>query len=226
MKGPAKNPQAESISGEDVFAEITSLSKKMITDRLQRMIESAGNYHSWSLSDQDGARMIKLIKHKQRIICSSFSYQLNKHFTEFKSTNASSPREKDARDWQTIGLGTNGSAETDVLQEITTRYNDAFKEFDQTILKRLQACIKRPRANIYESPLQVKNQSRQQHHRCMHNAVNDGAGPGYLASDLFHRMFPIWFQQGGSSSAGELPVFTSNGGPSHELRATKRTEEI
>jgi hypothetical protein len=156
MTGPAKNPQAESISNEDVFAEITSLSKKMITDRLQRMIESAGNYHSWSLSDQDGARMIKLLKHKQRIICSSFSFQLNKHFIEFKSANASSPREKDARDWQTIGLGTNGSAETDVLQEITTRYNDAFKEFDQTILKRLQACIKRPRANIYESPLQVK----------------------------------------------------------------------
>ncbi|MGB5327407.1 MAG: DUF1631 family protein [Gammaproteobacteria bacterium] len=136
--------------------EITSLSKKLITEMLVRMIESAVDYHSWSLSDQDGARMIKLVKHKQRIICSSFSFQLNKHFAEFKSDNESVSREKGARDWQILGLGANGTAETDVLQEITTRYNDAFKEFDQTILKRLQACIKRPRASIYENPLQVK----------------------------------------------------------------------
>ena len=156
MTRPVQNQNPDSISGEDVFAEITSLSKKLITEMLVRMIESAGDYHSWSLSDQDGARMIKLIKHKQRIICSSFSFQLNKHFTEFKSGNESMSREKGARDWQILGLGANGTAETEVLQEVTTRYNDAFKEFDKTILKRLQACIKRPRASIYESPLQVK----------------------------------------------------------------------
>jgi hypothetical protein len=156
MTRPVKNRQAESISGEDVFAEITSLSKKLLTNMLLRMIESAGDYHSWSLSDQDGVRMIKLIKHKQRIICSSFSFQLNKHFTEFKSADKSPSRGKGARDWQLVGLGANGTAETNVLQEITTRYYDAFKEFDQTILRRLQACVKRPRASIYENPLQVK----------------------------------------------------------------------
>jgi hypothetical protein len=156
MTRPVPNQNPDSISGEDVFAETTSLSKKLITEMLVRMIESAEDYHSWSLSDQDGARMIKLVKHKQRIICSSFSFQLNKHFAEFKSDNESMSREKGARDWQIPGLGANGTAETDVLQEITTRYNDAFKEFDQTILKRLQACIKRPRASIYENPLQVK----------------------------------------------------------------------
>ena len=147
---------ADSISGEDVFVEITSLSKKLITEMLVRMIESAEDYSSWSLSDQDGTRMIKLVKHKQRIICSSFSFQLNKHFAEFKSDSEPLSREKGARDWQILGLGANGIAETDVLQGITTRYNDAFKEFDQAILKRLQACIKRPRASIYENPLQVK----------------------------------------------------------------------
>ena len=152
----AQNQKSDSISGEDVFAEITSLSKKLITEMLVRMIESAEDYHSWSLSDQDGARIIKLIKHKQRIICSSFSFQLNKHFAEFRSDTESLAREKGARDWQIIGLGVNGTAETDVLQDTTARYNDAFKEFDQTIVKRLQACIKRPRASIYENPLQVK----------------------------------------------------------------------
>ena len=112
MTGPTKTRKSASISGEDVFAEITSLSKKMITEMLQRMIESAGDYHSWSLSDQDGARMIKLLKHKQRIICSSFSFQMNKYFTEFKSSKESPTREKGARDWQIIGLGVNGTRET------------------------------------------------------------------------------------------------------------------
>jgi len=156
MTHPAQNQKSDSISGEDVFAEITSLSKKSITEMLVRMIESAEDYHSWSLSDQDGTRMIKLIKHKQRIICSSFSFQLNKHFAEFKSDTESVSREKGARDWQIIGLGVNGTTETDVLQEITARYSDAFKVFDQAIVKRLQACIKRTRASIYENPLQVK----------------------------------------------------------------------
>ncbi len=124
---------------------------------LLRMIESAADYHSWSLSDEDGARVIKLIKHKQRIICSAFTFQLNKHFSEFKSASHSPEAEKGARDWQTLGISSaNGAVEINELKNITLRYGDAFKEFDRTILKRLQACIKRPRASIYESPLQVK----------------------------------------------------------------------
>ena len=156
MTIPFPNQRSDSISGEDVFAEITSLSKKMITELLLRMIDSAEDYHSWSLSDQDSTRMIKLVKHKQRIICSSFSFQLNKYFSDFKSNNATLSTENGVRDWQIIGLGVNGAAETDVLQNITTRYNAAFKEFDQTIVKRLQACIKKTRASIYENPLQAK----------------------------------------------------------------------
>ena len=156
MTGPAQNQKSESISGEDVFAEIISLSKKLITETVQRMIESAEDYHSWSLSDQDSTRVVKLIKHKQRIICSSFVFQLNKHFAEFKADKQSRSGENDSRDWRKLGLGVNSAAETEVLEEITTRYDDAFKEFDQTLVKRLQACIKRSRASIYENPLQVK----------------------------------------------------------------------
>ena len=129
--------------------------KKLITEMVQRMIESAGNYHSWSLSDQDSTRVVKLIQHKQRIICSAFLFQLNRHFTEFKSADESKSGEKDARDWQNLGLGEN-AAETEILEDITTRYNEAFKDFDQVLVKRLQACIKRSRASIYDNPLQVK----------------------------------------------------------------------
>ncbi len=142
------------MSGEEIYAEVARLSKKLITDMLLRMIESAGSYHSWSLSDEDGGRMIKLIRHKQRIICSSFAFQLNKHFNDFKDGNQSLSVDKGMRDWQSLGLS--GASEVEGLQAIVERYADAFKEFDRAILKRLQSCIKRPRASIYENPLQVK----------------------------------------------------------------------
>lgn len=151
MKPSDKGQAAPVVSGEETYLDIDSLSKELITEMLVRMIDSAGDYHGWSLSDQDGARMVKLIQGKQRIICSSFCFQLKKHFEDFKSGNS----EKSARDWQRIGLcGT--ATETEALQNITGRYQEAFKEFDRTILKRLQACIKRSRANVYENPLQVK----------------------------------------------------------------------
>ena len=80
MTGPDKHLDSDAMSGQDVFMEVSNLSKKWITDILLRMIEGAEDYHSWSLSDKDGARVVKLIRHKQRIICSSFTFQLNKHF--------------------------------------------------------------------------------------------------------------------------------------------------
>ena len=157
MKPSDKHQDTLSASGEDIFADIVSLSKNRITDMLLRMIDSAGDYHGWSLSDQDGTRVVKLIQHKQRILCSAFTFQLRKHFLEFEEGNKSRAQEIGARDWLTLGLdGANGAAEIDELQNITDRYDEAFKEFDRTILKRLQACIQRSRASVYENPLQVK----------------------------------------------------------------------
>ncbi len=151
-------PQVPDLAkGHDVFAEVAGLSKKLISEMLVRMIESAEDYHNWSLSDEDGARMIKLIKHKQRIICSSFSFQHNRHFADFKSSDGSANTESGVHDWQRFGLsGANDSAEISELEAITTRYHEAFKEFDRCILKRLQTCVRRSRASIYDNPLQVK----------------------------------------------------------------------
>ena len=157
MTASKQRKDSTSKSGQDVFAETGSISKKLITAMLVRMIESAGDYHGWSLSDEDSARMVKLIKRKQRIICSAFAFQMNKYFAEFKSTDSSKSGKNSASDWQRIGLsGENDTAEINELQAITSRYADAFKEFDRTILKRLQTCIKRSRANVYDNPLQVK----------------------------------------------------------------------
>lgn len=141
-------------SGEEVFLDISELSKALVTDTLVRMIKGADDYHGWSLSDPDATRVVNLIKGKQRIICSSFDFQLRKHFEDFRTGGA----EKSARDRQQTELdGATKTIETKQLQDITDQYQDAFKEFDRTILKRLQACIKRPRASVYENPLQVKN---------------------------------------------------------------------
>lgn len=157
MTASKQRQDSTSISGEDVFAETSSLSKKLVTAMLVRMIESAGSYHDWSLPDQDGDRMVKLIKHKQRIICSAFWFQMKKHFSDFKSSDQIPAKEKGAGDWQHLGLsGASETVEIDELQAITSRYSEAFEEFDRAILKRLQTCIKKSRANIYENPLQVK----------------------------------------------------------------------
>ena len=141
----------------DVFAEVASVSKKFINEMLVRMIKSSEDYNDWNLSDTDGARLCKLIKHKQRIICSSFSYQLKRSFSDFKSADGSRSQDRSLHDWKRLGLSADSdNAEFNELDKIVTCYEEAFKDFDDSIVKRLQACIRRSRANRYENPLQVK----------------------------------------------------------------------
>ena len=149
--------KAASTLGHDAFTDVANLSKKLISEMLVRMIESAADYHGWSLPKQDGARLVKLIKHKQRIICSSFSFQLKQQFTEFKATDGKQSQKRSLHDWRRSGSSA-ASNKTEIaeLETITTRYSAAFEEFDRCILKRLQACTKRSRANLYDNPLQVK----------------------------------------------------------------------
>jgi len=147
MTNSRQQQNSDSISGQDVFTEVANISKKLIGERLVRMIESAGDYQGWTLADEDAAQLVKLIKHKQRIISSSFAFQLKRHFTEFKSEFNSKNGTAEADD---------DKVEIDEMESIATRYDEAFKDFDRSILKRLQACIKRSRARIYDNPLQVK----------------------------------------------------------------------
>ncbi len=157
MTNKKRSQPSKTISGHDVFAEVILLSKKQITEMLVRMIDTASDYHNWKLSDEDGKRTVKLLKHKQRIICSSFAFQLNRNFTDFKSADGSSSIVQGLHDWHRIGLsGKKDATEIEELERITNHYSDVFKGLDRTLLKRLQACIKGPRPSIYENPLQVK----------------------------------------------------------------------
>ncbi|MCP4333303.1 MAG: DUF1631 domain-containing protein [Gammaproteobacteria bacterium] len=151
MTDSRQQQNSESTSGRDVFAEVANVSKKLIADRLVRMIESAGDYQGWTLADEDAAKLIKLIRHKQRIINSSFAFQLKRNFSEFNSEFKS--EFKSEKDTPEAG---GGKAEIDAMESIVARYDEAFRDFDRNILKRLQACIKRSRAHIYDNPLQVK----------------------------------------------------------------------
>lgn len=165
MTNKRRTQPKATISGPDIFAEVILLSKKRITEMLVRMIDNASNYHSWKLSDADAERTVKLLKHKQRIICSSFAFQLNRNFTDFKSADGSSTQVQGLHDWHRIGLsGKKDATEIEQLEGITNRYADTFKGFDRTLLKRLQACIKEPRPSIYENPLQVKRLCESFHH--------------------------------------------------------------
>ena len=154
MTDSRQQQNSESISGQDVFAEVANVSKKLIGERLVRMIESAGDYQGWTLADEDAAQLVKLIRHKQRIICSSFAFQLKRNFSEFKSDTAADNGNPEKGKPEVTSAG--DKAEIDEMESITARYEEAFKDFDRSILKRLQACIKRPRARIYDNPLQVK----------------------------------------------------------------------
>ncbi len=157
MNSSDKRQAPRALRGPDVYNEATALSKKLTTDLLVRMIDSAADYHSWSLSDEDSVRLVKLIRHKQRIICSSFAFQLKKQFADFNAGKQDASADKVTRDWKKLGLvGATDAAEIDELEAIAGRYDDAFKQFERTILKRLQACIKRPRASVFENPLHVK----------------------------------------------------------------------
>jgi hypothetical protein len=157
MTDPQQQNNSESISGLDVFAEVAGLSKKLIVERLVRMIEGADDYHGWDLPAKEEAPLVKLIKHKQRIICSSFAFQLKRNFADFKSGNTAPAEENGKAGQQEPKVaGARGKADIDAIENITAQYKDAFKDFDRSILKRLQACIKRPRAHIHDNPLHVK----------------------------------------------------------------------
>lgn len=154
MNRPDNQSYPSAQSAQDTYRDIAGLSKKLITEMLVRMIESAEDYHSWSLSDEDGARLVKLVKRKQRMICSSYSFQLRKNFANFEAGGEDASAQSNERGWQNLGLG--GDSETEELQNISKRYGEAFREFDKTILKRLQHCVRRSRAHIQDNPLQVR----------------------------------------------------------------------
>ncbi|MFT5218279.1 MAG: hypothetical protein ACI9LO_001428 [Planctomycetota bacterium] len=148
---------ASSVPGSEIYDELAVLSANLVTEMLLRMFNSAEDYYGWPISDEDGGRLVKLVNRKQRIICSSFVYQLKKHFSEFKTATVDISTEIQAPGWQRIGLSrSNEEIELNELKMITSRYSNAFREFDKTIMKRLQQCIRRPRAHLQDNPIQVK----------------------------------------------------------------------
>ena len=157
MSGPKESPANAKVKGQDVYTETANLAKRLVTQMLLRMIESAATYSNWSLSDEDGARVVKLIRHKQRMLCSSFVFQLNRDFKNFAASDPAREREG-AAEWQKLGLSSaDANVEISELKAITERYSGAFGEFERTILKRLQTCVRRSRASRFENPLHVKS---------------------------------------------------------------------
>ena len=157
MTEKSRSKLPDSAAGHDAYAEVAGASKKLISAMLVRMIESAEAYHNWDLSGVDEERLVKLIRHKQRIICSSFAFQHNRQLSDFKAAKNDKAREIGLRDWQKIGLGRNDDSEMVELEGVIQRYEEAFVEFDENILKRLQACVGRSKAGTYDNPFQVKS---------------------------------------------------------------------
>ncbi|MDB4582837.1 DUF1631 domain-containing protein [Draconibacterium sp.] len=157
MSDPKSVQESDTTAGHDAYAEVATFSKKLTNEMLVRMIDSAANYRDWNLSADEGERLVKLIKYKQRIICSTFAFQLNRNFADFKAANDGQTQDDGLeKPEQTELSGANANSESEALEAITQRHGDAFKSFDTCILKRLQTCIRRSRANRYENPLQLR----------------------------------------------------------------------
>ena len=72
------------------------------------------------------------------------------NFADFKAANDAQAQDDGVKNPQQAELsGANANSDSVTLEAITQRYGDAFKAFDSCILKRLQACIRRSRANRY-----------------------------------------------------------------------------
>ena len=91
----ANNPQSpDSASANEVYAEAMSLCKKRVTAMLATMIAGSEQYHNWDLKADEAPRLCGQIQHKQRIICSSFVFQMNRFFSDFRQVEAGSEAEK------------------------------------------------------------------------------------------------------------------------------------
>ena len=157
MTDSKQSSSSAALSGQDVYAEVTSLAKKRVTAMLARMIEGAADFRDWELPEAEATRLLKLLRHKQRVICSSFVFQQNRSFADFRSADASAA-DKSLDDWRTLAAsGPADNAEIKELKAIVSSYSEAFKAFDRSLLKRLQVCVRRPRASIQDNPLHIRN---------------------------------------------------------------------
>ena len=58
MTGTNKSTDNAAVRGQEVYAETASLAKRLVTQMLLRMIESAASYSNWSLSDADRLQLL------------------------------------------------------------------------------------------------------------------------------------------------------------------------
>ena len=158
MANSSQRQKPESASGKNVYAEVVDFSKQLVSERLVDMIENAYDFDGWDLSQKQADQLVKLLQHKQRIICSTFAFQLKNGFAELESAGSNDSDQKRELP-ESID-----SAEADEIESIAKRCKKTYGDSDRNIMKRLQACLKRPRASIYENPLQTRRLCESFHH--------------------------------------------------------------
>ena len=144
-------------SGAEVYELIIDLCKDEIQIMLENMIETAKSFAEWTLSDTDSTHLAQQLFDKKRIIKSSFAFQLEKGFSDFKSIRKTRLHENDSTDWKALGLvGANSATEVEELETIIGDFSQLYGDFYQTLIQRLQFCLNRTRVEIDENPMHVK----------------------------------------------------------------------
>ncbi|MEE8366593.1 MAG: DUF1631 family protein, partial [Gammaproteobacteria bacterium] len=144
-------------SGIEVYELIIDLCKDEIQIMLENMIETAKSFAEWTLSDTDSTHLARQLFDKKRIIKSSFAFQLEKGFSDFKSIRKTRLHENDSTDWKALGLvGANSATEVEELETIIGDFSHLYGDFYKTLIQRLQFCLNRTRAEADENPMHVK----------------------------------------------------------------------
>lgn len=159
MSRPDNNATASknSSSGTEVYELIIDLCKDEMQIMLENMIDTAKSFAEWTLSDTDATHLSQQLFDKKRIIKSSFAFQLEKGFSDFKSIRKTRLHENDSTDWKLLGLsGVNSATEVEELESIIGDFSQLYGDFYKTLIQRLQFCLNRTRAEIDENPMHVQ----------------------------------------------------------------------
>lgn len=144
-------------SGIEVYELIIDLCKDEMQAMLENMTESAKSFTDWTLPEPDSTRLSRQLADSKRIIKSSFAFQLEKDFADFKSIRKTRLHENDSTDWKLLGLvGADSSTEVEKLETIIGDFSRLYGNFYKTLIQRLQFCVSRTQAKIDENPMHVK----------------------------------------------------------------------
>ena len=159
MKPHSNNIHAsdDPLSNRDIYEFVKDIAIEEIVDMTDNMIVSIDTFDCWFLSAKDGNRLVKILNSKKRIIKSSFTFQLKKIFSDFKSIPKTRLDQNLDRDRYSLKLaGVDPDTERQELESIINGFEDIYSDAYYSLFQRLKHCTQRSQVSSRENPLHVR----------------------------------------------------------------------